>query len=168
MYALSQWPTSFGPQAPVPWERCGVLQLADGAVNEARVADTAAALGYPRAYAEYVTREAAGALAGCAVTVGGWWFPGAGWVQPREIVQRQLFDARPRLRLEREVTTLECVEKQWRVRDGPGAIVAEAPVVVLAGAGDAARLVDLGTDSLRNVRGQQSYLASPPFERHAS
>ena len=75
MYALSQWPASFGPQAPAPWERCGVLQLADGAVNEARVADTAAALGYPRAYAEYVTREAAGALAGCAVTVGGWWFP---------------------------------------------------------------------------------------------
>ena len=163
MYALSQWPASFDPQAPAPWERCGVLQLADGAVNEARVADTAAALGYPRAYAEYVTREAAGALAGRPVAVGGWWFPGAGWVRPREIVQRQLFDAKPRLGLERAVTTLERVGEQWHACDASGAIVAKAPVVVLAAASDAARLVDLGTDSLRNVRGQQSYLPSPPF-----
>ena len=58
---------------------------------------------------------------------------------------------------------MERVGEQWRVRDASGAIVAEAPVVVLASAADAARLVDLGTDSLRNVRGQQSYLPSPPF-----
>ena len=163
MYALSQWPATFDQKASPPWKRCGVLQLADGAANEARVADTAAALGYPPAFAEYVTRERASALAGRAVAVGGWWFPGAGWVRPRAIVQHQLANAGPRLHLNREITTLDRVGEQWRARDAAGAVIAEAPVVVLANASNAAHLVDLGTDPLRSVRGQQSYLPSPPF-----
>ena len=42
LYAQAQWPRSFDPVAAAPWQRCGVLQLADGADNEARVCDTAA------------------------------------------------------------------------------------------------------------------------------
>ena len=42
--------------ATPPWQRCGVLQLADGAENEARVADTAVALAHPVDYALHATR----------------------------------------------------------------------------------------------------------------
>ena len=165
LYAQAQWPALFDRDAAEPWRRCGVLQLADGADNEARVAGTAALLAYPRDYAEHVPRDAASTLAGRCVAIGGWWFPRAGWVAPGAIVTRQLATAgaRSALHLEREVTALERVGECWRVRGADGAIVAEAPVVVLANANDAARLVDLGAPSLRSIRGQQSYLPVPPF-----
>jgi tRNA 5-methylaminomethyl-2-thiouridine biosynthesis bifunctional protein len=51
----------------------------------------------------------------------------------------------------------------WTARDASGAKIAAAPVVVLANACDAARLVDLGAAPLRRIRGQQSYLRAPPF-----
>ena len=70
LYAQAQWPATLDPRTAAPWQRCGVLQLADGADNEARVADTAALLAYPRDYAQYVTRDAASALAGRAVAIG--------------------------------------------------------------------------------------------------
>ena len=165
LYAQAQWPASFDPAAAAPWPRSGVLQLADGADNEARVAGTAALLGYPTDYAQFATRDAASALAGCNVAIGGWWFPRAGWVPPATIVKLQIAAAGPRvtLRLEHEISALEHVGGQWRVRGAASAIVAQAPVVVLANAGDAARIADLGVDSLRSVRGQQSYLPAPPF-----
>ncbi len=165
LYALRQWPASVDPDTTAPWRHCGVLQLADGRDNEARVAETAAQHAYPQEFARYVTRDAAGAIAGCVVATGGWWFPRAGWVAPGAIVHRQLAAANGRLtlRLARGIHALEYVDSRWRALDATGAIVAEAPVVVLANAGDAARLVDSGADSLRSVRGQQTYLAAPPF-----
>ncbi len=166
LYAQRQWPASVDPNAGAPWQHCGVLQLADGAANEARVADTAAQHAYPRDFAHYVTRAAADAIAGRAVAVGGWWFPRAGWAAPGAIVHRQLaaIGRHLKLHLGREVTALEHVDAGWQAMDATGAIVAEAPVVVLANAGAATRLADPGVDSLRSVRGQQTYLAAPPFE----
>ena len=67
------------------------------------------------------------------------------------------------LHTNREVTKLERVGEQWQLRDAADAVIAQAPVVVIANAGDAARIADLGVDSLRSVRGQQSYLPVPPF-----
>jgi tRNA 5-methylaminomethyl-2-thiouridine biosynthesis bifunctional protein len=153
LYAQAQWPRSLDPMAAAPWQRCGVLQLADGADNEARVCDTAALLAYPPDYAQFVTREAASALAGRAVATGGWWFPQAGWVAPGAIVVCQLAATGPRvtLHMEREITALERVGEHWRARSATDAIIAEAPVVVIANARDAPRVVDLGVDSLRSV-----------------
>jgi tRNA 5-methylaminomethyl-2-thiouridine biosynthesis bifunctional protein len=165
LYTQTQWPALLDPGVPAPWQRCGVLQLADGPDNETRVAATAALLAYPRDYAEHVPRDGASALAGRAVAIGGWWFPYAGWVAPDAIVKGHLSAAGPRLtlHLEREITALEHVGECWRVRGTADALIAEAPVVVLANASDAARLVDLGAPSLRSIRGQQSYLPVPPF-----
>jgi len=165
LYAQALWPQYLDVNEPPPWQRCGVLQLADGAANEARVAETATLLGYPPDYAQYVTRGAASALAGRAVTVGGWWFAHAGWVPPSAVVRHQLAATAPcvTLHTDREITALERVGDQWRARGDAGAIIAQAPVVVVANAGDSARLVDLGAASLRSVRGQQTYLPAPPF-----
>ena len=69
--------------------------------------------------------------------------------------------------MRREVATLDRVDAQWEARDRDGALIARAPVVVLANASDALRLAAPGIDSLaypiRHVRGQQSYVPSPPF-----
>lgn len=165
LYAQRQWPARGDSNTAAPWQHCGVLQLADGPDNEVRVAETAAQHAYPQEYAQYVTRDTAGIIAGRGVVAGGWWFTRAGWVTPGAIVHRQLAVANGRLTLHlgHEIRALEHVDGRWRALEASGAIVAEAPVVVLANAGDALRLVDAGVDSLRSIRGQQTYLAAPPF-----
>jgi tRNA 5-methylaminomethyl-2-thiouridine biosynthesis bifunctional protein len=169
LYAQAQWPALSDSGDEWPWQRCGVLQLADGDANELRVADTAARQAYPHDYAQYVTHEAASALAGAAVGLGGWWFACAGWVRPGAIVAMQLAAARDRLalHLKREVRVLTRDDGIWNARDADGAVVAQAPIVVLANADQAVRLIDAGIDPLsyplRLVRGQQSYLPAPPF-----
>jgi tRNA 5-methylaminomethyl-2-thiouridine biosynthesis bifunctional protein len=171
LYALREWPVTVDAAAPSPWRRCGVLQLADGAANAARLADTAAALDHPRAYAEYVTHDVARTLAEANVAIGGWWFPQAGCVRPAAIVRAQLDKAARHVEPEREfvvhlnraVAALRRAGEQWQAQDAHGAVIAEAPVVVLANAHDGARLVDFGVDPLKRVRGQQTYLPVPPF-----
>jgi len=144
--------------------RCGALQLADGPDNEARIAATAEMLAHPRAYAEYVTRDAACVIAGGEVPVGGWWFPQAGCLEPRALVQAQLAAASATsVHLARRVAALEGDDGLWRARDSVGAVIAEAPVAILANAQDALQLAEVGTNALRLVRGQQTYLPAPPF-----
>jgi len=164
LYSIREWPCSLDSAVPTPLQRCGVLQLADGPENEARVAATAAMLALPRGYAEYVPRDAARAIAGADVTVGGWWFARAGCVAPRALVQAQLAEAGlSGASFARELDSLECVEGLWRARDRGGKTIAEAPVIVLANAHDALSFADIGANALRRVRGQQTYLPTPPF-----
>jgi len=169
LYAQSQWRTPAEVGHVPAWRSCGVLQLADGAANDARITDTAAQLGYPDEFARHVTRDSACELAGARVDVGGWWFERAGWLDPRELVSLQLARAHSRLGLllDREVATLERGGREWIVRDAKGSTIARAPVVVMANAGDAVRLAAPGIDAAaypwRRVRGQQSYVPAPPF-----
>jgi len=171
LYALRAWAGALDAAATPPWQPCGVLQLADGVENEMRVADTAVALAHPVDYASHVTRAEAAALAGRPTAIGGWWFPMAGFVRPAAIVDAQLAHAArrsgagsaPVVHLDRHVARLQRDGDRWSARDAAGAAIAAAPVVILANACDAARLVDLGGDPLRRIRGQQTYLGAPPF-----
>lgn len=161
LFSNRQWTAELRDSSQRPrW--CGVLQLADGPDNEACMAATAEALVLPHAYAQYVPRATAGAIAGADVPAGGWWFPQGGCVVPRAVVQTQLVGA-SRLHYACEAAGLEGGDGPWRARDCNGAVIAEAPVVVLANAHDALRFADVGADALRLVRGQQTYLPVPPF-----
>lgn len=169
LYAQSTWSTLVEAERAPAWHRCGVLQLADGAANDARIADTAAQLTYSDEFARHVTRDAACALAGARVEIGGWWFERAGWLDPRDVVSLQLERARSRLLLffDREVATLERAGGEWIARATDGATLARAPIVVLANAGDAVRLAGPGSAAAaypwRRVRGQQTCVPAPPF-----
>ena len=147
-----------------PQIRCGVLQLADGPDNEERVAATARMLALPTGFARCVSRDTASAIAGVQVPIGGWWFPQGGYVRPRDLVQAQLAKA-PEVgpRFGCTVATLDPIDGLWSAYDGSGGLIARAPVVVLANAQDALQFADIGDDALRMVRGQQTYLAVPPF-----
>jgi tRNA 5-methylaminomethyl-2-thiouridine biosynthesis bifunctional protein len=151
--------------AGAPWRECGVLQLAGDAPEETRIAATAAQFAYPLEYAACVTRASASELAGAEVRAGGWWFPHGGLAQPGALVGADLASAGAQVvtHFGREVARLSRLGERWCAIDAAGATISAAPVVVLANALDAARLVDLGPDSLRSVRGQQSHLPSPPF-----
>lgn len=157
LYALGNWQALEACGHEVSWQRCGVLQLAKDARDEARMAATVRALGFPPGYVDFLPRGTAGSCTGAELAAGGWWFPGSGWLRPAELVAAQLAAAKAR-----GATASHCNAKVhalardgdlWRALDADGSVIASAPVVVLANAHDAARLVQLGT-ALKRVRGQ--------------
>jgi tRNA 5-methylaminomethyl-2-thiouridine biosynthesis bifunctional protein len=137
LYALERWRKLDG----LRWDACGVLQLAR-TDKEARSQEQALA-GLPPDYAQLVTAEEASRHAGVPLAAPGVWFPAAGWVQPRTLVQAQLAacGARLRTRFSTPLTSLP-----------------DAPVVILANSSDAPALAPVAHLRMRRVRGQLSYL----------
>ena len=145
----------------------GVLQIADDASHEARMADDLEALGYPSEYVHLLSRDDAGVRAGRAVRAGGWWIPTGDWVRPAAAVRAQLAAANAhgpatRARFYGEVAALRRRDGRWWAVDASGAEIASAPVVVLANAFDAARLGDFGSVPLQRVRGQLTLFPASP------
>jgi tRNA 5-methylaminomethyl-2-thiouridine biosynthesis bifunctional protein len=137
--SLSQW-RKF-PE--LRWDPCGALQLARDEKEEASQRKSVAELALPPDYAQYVTREEASAHAGVPVPAPGLWFPQAGWIQPRSLVQAQLDACGNRLerRFNCDVKTLP-----------------QAPVVVLANSSEAIKLHTVPHLRLRRVRGQLTHV----------
>ncbi|HYX66390.1 MAG TPA: bifunctional tRNA (5-methylaminomethyl-2-thiouridine)(34)-methyltransferase MnmD/FAD-dependent 5-carboxymethylaminomethyl-2-thiouridine(34) oxidoreductase MnmC [Burkholderiales bacterium] len=143
LYSLQRWRALAG----LRWDPCGLLQLARNE-KEARSQEQAAA-GLPADYAQFVSAEQASRHAGVPLPASGLWFPGAGWVQPRSLVDAQLAACSVRLR-RRFGRDLEALP--------------DAPVVVLANSGDAPKLAAVPHLRLRRVRGQLTYLREGAFD----
>jgi len=133
------------------WDACGALQLARNEKEEISQKASIAALALPTEYAQLVTREEASAHAGVPVAAGGLWFPRAGWIQPRSLVEALLDACGTRLRrvFSTEVSSLK-------------ETVAEAETTILATADDALHRIPHAR--LRRVRGQLTYLPEKSFE----
>jgi len=161
LYALRRWRALEAAGHRFPWAACGVLQLARDAREETRMASAVHALAHPAGYVGYVPRGAAARLAGCEIGAGGFWFPEGSWVQPAALAAAQLDAARRYgelvLHAGAAVSALERTGEQWHALAADGAVIASAPVAVLANAHDAARLAALG-DPLKRVRGQLTCL----------
>lgn len=143
LHCLQRWKALDG----VRWDPCGVLQLAR-TDKEARSHELATA-GLPADYAQSVSAEEATKHAGVPLAAPGVWFPGAGWVQPGSLVRAQLDACGDRLR-RRFSTELSRMP--------------EAPVVILANAGEAPKLAPVPHLRMRRVRGQLTYLAQGAFD----
>lgn len=146
--------------APLPGEFHGVLQFARDAEHESSQKAMVDKHAYPPEYVSFLVREGIVARLGRSVESGGWFFPGGGWVNPPGLC-RALLSRHPepiRALFGREVARLEPMTDGWCARDASGAIIAEAPLVVLASAYDAIRLVPSCALPLRRVRGQVTYL----------
>jgi tRNA 5-methylaminomethyl-2-thiouridine biosynthesis bifunctional protein len=124
------------------WNRCGVLQLARDGDELASQQRAIEALAYPERYAQFNAAR------------GGIWFPEAGWVKPRSLVQALLSRNGIEARFGIEVFDLEFSGKEWNAKDKQGRTIASAPVVVLANAADALRLAPQPGVRLRRIRGQ--------------
>jgi tRNA 5-methylaminomethyl-2-thiouridine biosynthesis bifunctional protein len=161
LYAARNWHALERSGHRFAWACCGVLQMARDAREEARMATTVRALGFPPDYVDYLPRSIAGERAGCEARAGGWWFPGSGWARPAELVSAQLAaaGARGKLKLHAGIAAhaLDRAGDDWRVVSADGTTIASAPVVVLANSHDAARLVPPGV-TLKRVRGQLTCL----------
>ena len=168
LYALANWSAIAAAARRPAWERRGVLQVAKDLRDEARMAATVRALGFPAGYVDFLPRGPAGDRAGVGVAAGGWWFPGSGWLQPASLVAAQLATAGVRSQLVHHFgATVHALTRngdRWEARAQDGATIASAPVAVLANSHDAARLVPLGTE-LKRVRGQLTVLPENSFPR---
>jgi len=160
-YSLAHWRALESAGHQLAWKNCGVLQMAKDAREEARMAATVRALGFPPGYVDYLARASAEKKTGREVRTGGWWFPDSGWMRPATLVAAQIAAAKTsgnlNLHTDLAVESLELEKETWRALSSQGKVIASAPVVVLANSHDAARLVPLGAP-LKRVRGQLTRL----------
>jgi tRNA 5-methylaminomethyl-2-thiouridine biosynthesis bifunctional protein len=161
LYSLRRWRALETAGHNLTWEACGVLQLAKDAREEARMAATMHALGFPPNYVDYLSTASAKNRSSSALRCGGWWFPESGWMEPAGLVAAQIAasSSRGNLRLHAGTTVhaLHRSGETWHVDSAGGARIASAPVVVLANSHDAGRLVPSGAP-LKRVRGQLTRL----------
>jgi len=144
LFSSSYW-TGF---PDVRWDRCGVLQLARDAREEASQRASVAALALPPEYAQHVTRDEASAHAGVPVAAAGLWFPRAGWIRPRSLV-RALLDA--------------CGGRLRRNFASDVAALPGAPVI-LANSAEAPKLKPVPHLRLRKVRGQLTHVPADAID----
>lgn len=113
--------------------------------------------GLPPDYVQAWSAARAAAAAGVPLAHAAWFYPGGGWVSPPALVRRLLDGSGIRFVGGIEVSRLQRITDGWRLLDGGGRVVAEAPVIVLAHAGQAAPLLaDAQPDPwpLTRARGQ--------------
>ncbi|MGO4326145.1 bifunctional tRNA (5-methylaminomethyl-2-thiouridine)(34)-methyltransferase MnmD/FAD-dependent 5-carboxymethylaminomethyl-2-thiouridine(34) oxidoreductase MnmC [Cupriavidus sp. 2TAF22] len=143
------------------WHGCGVLQTGADA-EDARIQQAAlAALGFPEAFARWMPAGEAARRHGAGVPLGGLWFEQGGWAAPPDICGAQLARAGAAVapRFGCRVARLAREGDGWQALDEAGAVLARAPVVVLANAHEALRLLPLRHMTIDRVRGQLTTLA---------
>jgi tRNA 5-methylaminomethyl-2-thiouridine biosynthesis bifunctional protein len=151
------------------WQASGVLQLARDAAQAARFEEIIAAHGFPGEFVRCVDAEEAAHIAGRAVRGPGWWMAAAGWVAPETLCAANLalHGERIERRFSSKALRLARANAAWRVEGADGALIAEAPVVILANAAGAGALLPGARLPLEAVRGQVSCLPQGPGRRLA-
>jgi tRNA 5-methylaminomethyl-2-thiouridine biosynthesis bifunctional protein len=146
------------------WQRAGVLQLAADDDEAARFEAIVRAQGWPVDVLQFVDASRAREIAGRDVRGAGWWFPEGAWISPASLMVASLGRAGPRVRTltGRGVDRIAFDDGTWRALDADGRVLADAPVMILANAADAARLAPEARLSLSRVRGQLTYLPPSP------
>ena len=153
------------------WDQCGVLQLARDATQEKAQRNTCDALGFPDDYVAFLDQATAAQQAGHAVAAGAWFYPAGAIVDPRSLCHALLARHREAItaRFNTEVVQLRRVGDTWLAMDGDSHVIGEAPVVIVANAFDASRLIAECNLPISRLRGQISVLPhdSLPLLRHA-
>ncbi|UQP01117.1 bifunctional tRNA (5-methylaminomethyl-2-thiouridine)(34)-methyltransferase MnmD/FAD-dependent 5-carboxymethylaminomethyl-2-thiouridine(34) oxidoreductase MnmC [Burkholderia multivorans] len=160
LYAVARWRALEKGGHAFARSTRGMVHLAESADDFARMRDAFDALGAPSDYAKLLDTDAARAYLDLPVAHGGLLFPHGGAVWPAALADAQCAAAGDRVqRLTRtEVARLQRNGDEWHALDAHGRTLAQAPVVVLANAGDAVRLAGLRHVALQPVRGQLTVL----------
>ncbi len=116
------------------------------------------ALGLPPSYVQALSANEASAVAGMPLAQPAWFYAGGGWVHPaglaRSFIERA--GGMASVCVNQPVDALRRTAEGWALCDAAGRVIDSAPVVVLANAGDALRLLGEPGWPVRRVRGQVS------------
>jgi tRNA 5-methylaminomethyl-2-thiouridine biosynthesis bifunctional protein len=153
------------------WNQCGILQLARDAAQENAQRETTDALCFPDDYITFDDHSTAAQRAGHAVTAGGWYYPAGAIVNPPSLCNALLMRHRQAITMHfnTEITQLCRDGENWLALDQHGRTIAAAPILIVANAFDAARLISQCNLPLSRLRGQITQLptGSLPCLRHA-
>ncbi len=146
------------------WDDCGLLQQAFNA-REAKRCEEVLARGLPQELVRAVDASEASQLAGVTMPHGGLWFSSGGWVHPPALCQA--LAAHPGISILTASDALCLVHDAhgWQVQ-GEQSCLAQAPVVILAGANDCLRFAQSAHLPLEPVRGQVTLLPSTLESAH--
>lgn len=147
LLSLSRWKALDS----IRWDTCGLLQLARNEREDASQLAAVAALNAPPEYVQYVTRDEASRHAGVPLAAGGLWFPEAGWIQPRTLVEAQLDACGSRLKRHFRMDVKALSETNLRY-------------VILANSAEAPKLHPVPHLRLRRVRGQLTLVPAEALE----
>ena len=122
-------------------------------------------LGFPSAFVRHLSAGDASEVAGLRLPNGGIWMPACDAIAPGTAIRDWIAGAGDALRFvgDCRVDRLshDAQAGLWRAFATDGRVVASAPLVVLANAGDACRLGRFALPRSRRVRGQTSLLRHP-------
>lgn len=160
-YALRAWAALAAAGHPVGWHGCGVLQIGENEAEAEAQCAALEALGLPESFVRWMTPAEAAAHHRAGVARGGLWFAQGGWVAPPDICNAQLRRAGDAVhaRFGVRVDRVRRQDGAWEAIGHDGAILASAPVMVLANAHEARRLVPMRHQVVRRVRGQLTTLS---------
>ena len=142
----------------------GLLRL-ETAMSHAQMQQVLGTLALPASYVQAVTDAQASALCGMPIRQPAWFYPGGGWVRPAALAAA-FFDraaGHVNLRSGVEVQALRFTEGEWQVLDAHGQVIDAAPVLLLANAGDALRLLGTPGWPIEKLRGQVSSAETSAF-----
>ena len=164
LYALRRWAALEASGHAPARTRNGLLHLATDDESRA-VAAALETFRCPDDYAFAVSRERAQDIAGSALATGGWFYPLGGAIDPASLCRAQCAAAGAQLdaRFGVGVARIDRVGDQWRAFDEHGALIAQAEVMIVANAHDAARAAALDHAPTRLVRGQLTLVPHSPL-----
>ena len=148
------------PCDAVQWSDCPVLQLAFDE-QETRRHAALLALGPPEDLLRPASADEASTLAGVALARGGLVFPRGGWVHPPALCRALAAHPGVEPRTGREALRLERGPGGWQVLEA-GALIAEAPVVLVAAGTASAGFDQTSHLPLRVNRGQITLVPATP------
>lgn len=138
-------------QRGVDWDGCGVLQLAFNAKEAERQAQLAGA--FAPDLLHLLDKEQAQVRAGITLEHGGLFFPEGGWVHPPALCEWQARHPLIEVLQHHDALELKQVDSQWQALQGD-TVLAQASVVVLAGAAEIKRFSFSADLPLKRIRGQ--------------
>lgn len=151
---------------PAKWAACGLLQLAKDDKEAALFRDILGSSVYPPQFVRLLNKDEASAQAGHQVPGAGFYFPQGGWVNPPSLCHARLQSPQIRLCHNTGISDIGFENGVWSVYDQHSGCLAEAPVLILANAFEAARFSQCEKMHFKKVRGQVTHLAQkdlPPF-----
>ncbi|MQA42838.1 FAD-dependent 5-carboxymethylaminomethyl-2-thiouridine(34) oxidoreductase MnmC [Rugamonas aquatica] len=159
-FALREWRRLGGVGQAFDGASCGVLQLARDADHAKVQQDVVAAWDYPQQYVRWLEADAASELLGGPTPHGGWLFEQGGWARPASLCAAMLDACGERLQrvFAAEALDLQRVGDEWQVRGPDGAVIAQAPTVVLANGTGAVNIAQAAELPLSRLRGQVTHL----------
>lgn len=160
LYTVRRWQQLGGIGQAFAGESCGVLHLARDAAHAQVQREAVASLGFPEDFVRWMDGRGIEALTGTGGADGAWFFPRGGWVTPSSLCDALLRACGDNLQrsFATEAATLERTAEGWRVRDGSGEIVAQAPVVILANGTIATSFPQTQALPLSAIRGQVTHV----------